>query len=175
MQINLDKTQLTEYKSQTAKNIKTTGFAQKGYHSILRYDSWKEQKCMVSATRLAAEDVKDVALNACEWIDVIELKEYVDLIVSKGATHIFITGSTNDEDELTNINIDAIKRFYVNRDESEYYSVYENYVALLNLDNINTWSNYKHDLEQDEKAEYKELHQFLDAKKVYEKLKHKFE
>jgi hypothetical protein len=170
MQINLDKTKLEEYKSQTVETIKSIGFSQKGYNSILRYDTWRQQKCLLSELTTDSEDIKDVTLNMDEWIDIIDLKEYVELIIAKGATHIFITGDSGYD-----INIDAIKKFNVKRDESEYYSAYESYVAAINQQNKSTWNNYKNDLEQDEKAEFKELQQFLDAKKVYEKLKHKFE
>ena len=172
MQITLDT--LTEYKSQTADGIKDTGFAQKGYHSILRYDTWKEQKCILSKTKTDSESIKDVTFSTGEWIDLIDLKEYVDLIQARGATHIFVTENYNDED-VTSINIDAIKRFTVWRDEDEFYTQYEAYVKNTNLDNLIIWGNYKRELEQAEKAEYNELQKFLDAKKIYESLKGKFE
>ena len=175
MRINLSTEKLTEYKSQNANVIKDVGFAQKGYTSILRYDTWRQQMCTLPKTKWVSEQVRDACFSAGEWIDVIDLKAYVDLIVANGATHIYMTGSYDDDDGLTEISIDATKKVEVNRSESEFYSAYEKYVKNIDQNNIKTWTAYKFDRDQVEKAEFDELQRFMDAKKVYENLKHKFE
>ena len=126
-------------------------------------------------SRCVSEQVRDACFSAGEWIDVIDLKAYVDLIVANGATHIYMTGSYDDDDGLTEISIDATKKVEVNRSESEFYSAYEKYVKNIDQNNIKTWTAYKFDRDQVEKAEFDELQRFMDAKKVYENLKHKFE
>ena len=175
MRINLSTEKLAEYKSQNANVIKDIGFAQKGYKSILRYDTWRQQMCTLSATKVSSEYVKDACFSAGAWIDISELKAYVDIIVANGATHIYMTGSYDDYDGVTEISIDATKEVDVNRSESEFYSAYDRYVESIDKENIKTWTAYKFDRDQAEKAEFDELQRFMDAKKVYENLKHKFE
>lgn len=176
MQVNLDKTKLQEYKSQTADNIKNTGFAQKGYNSILRYDTWREQKCLLSEFTHESETINEQIFSVEEWLDINELKTYVDSIVAKGATHVFLSGDVSEyHDTVLNVKIDAAKQCMVKRGEADFYNSYDCYVMTINHQNKIIWHNYKRQLEDDENAEFKELQQFIDAKKVYEKLKHKFE
>lgn len=174
MQINLT-TKLTEYKSKTAEDTKDLGFAQKGYQSILTYDSWRKQKCLMSDTVTHAEDINSVQLSAGISIEITELKEFLDFATSKDATRIYISGSTDDDNCVTSITIESYKSVNKKRDESSFYQGYEYYVNDVNQSNIKTWNSYKHELEEAEKAEFDELQKFMNAKKVYESLKSKFE
>lgn len=175
MRINLSTVKLEEYKLQNADITKDTGFAQKGYKSILRYDTWRQQMCILTETTTSSEDISNIQLSAGEWLEIDVLKDFVNSITHQGATHIYISGSTNDEYEIVDVSIDVIKKTVIKRTESDYFMAYRNYVAAINRDNRSTWNEYKVARDQEEKAEFDELQKFMDAKKVYEKLKHKFE
>lgn len=174
---------ISEYLGQcmSVEELADVGYAQSGYESILRFSTWKDQKCTEhSVTDHELVDRLSVDIETDSVVSVGRLREFVVALESAGIEDACVDtdGIESEWDSYRctgNFVLSAHRTVTVAKTDGQYMYDYRKYVGLVHGRNVDVWDNEKIRRSAAAKAEQRRRDEADAELALYLKLRAKYE
>lgn len=146
-----------------------TGYAQKGYESILRFDTWKDQKCACH-TQICSERIDEVPIRVGGDVKVSRLRGFVEAMEAAGVEEVDVDASDLSGSDCCEVygslTLHSTRTYEAPKSDIVYKMEYYDYVRQLHARNVAVWEAYRKANGLDARA--------IEEKKMYLTLRAKY-